>query len=741
MGIGGLSQGGQPGQVALLDELERRTATGGHVVDAFVEAELGQGRRAVAPAHDGEAGRGRHRLGQGDGALGEAGVLEQAHGPVPEEGAGPGHDLAERGRRLGSDVEPLPPVGDAGADHLELVVGAEGEDVLGQDELVAALGQEVLAGVDPVGLLEGVAHPVALGQGEGERHGPAHHEGVDLVEEGLDDAQLVAHLGPAQDGHKRPVGVVEQAAEDLDLLGQEASGGAGQALRRADDRGVRPVGRAEGVVHVEVEPVDQAVDEGGIVGLLARVEAEVLQQLDARRQLGQPLPDRRHRVLLVGLALGPAEVGAGDDGRAVLLQPLDRGQGGPDPQVVVDLPVGDGDVEVGPEQDPLSRRVGQVLQRGDVHQLLTVSSLSAGVCGCECRRPRRAAGNGSGVLVVGATDDDGEVGQAVGVAPLVVVPAEDLDQAAHGHGGPGLEGARGGRADDVGRHDRVLRVDDHLRQRAGLRRRLERGVDLVDGDVTAEDGGEVGDGAVLHRDPEGGAVEAALHGLQHQRRGPSGTRGAGDDVLAGGPHAAQVARLVHHVEQRLVVGVGVHRGHKALLHAEGVVENLHHGDEAVRRARCVGHDLVVGGVERVVVDAHHERGVDIGGGGGDDHPGGAGVDVTTGLVAVGEEAGGLDHHVNPDLGPREGLGVGLAEHLHQVATDGHAVVGDLDRFVEASVGRVVLEQVGVHRRRGEVVDGHDFDLGSASPAGSEEDPSDATETVDANPYWPILRHE
>src|SRR5204862_2961271 len=78
--------------------------------------------------------------------------------------------------------------------------------------------------------------------------------------------------------------------------------------------------------------------------------------------------------------------------------------------------------------------------------------------------------------------------------------------------------------------------------------------------------------------------------------------------------------------------------------------------------------------------------------------------------------------------------------LDQAAADHHAVVGDLDRLVEATVGRVVLEQVGVHRRRGEVVDGHDFDLGSSGPAGPEEDPSNATETIDANPNWPILRH-
>ena len=179
----------------------------------------------------------------------------------------------------------------------------------------------------------------------------------------------------------------------------------GQALRGADDRRVGPVGRPEGVVHVQVEALDQLVDEGGVVGLLARVEAEVLEQLDARRQLGQPLPHRRHRVALVGLALGPAEVGAGHDGRPVLLQPLDRGQGGPNPQVVVDLPVRDRNIEVGAEKDPLPRGIRQVFQRGDVQgahfgrgfqcrRLRTAPKAPSRAAGHEALQPRVAGSAG-----------------------------------------------------------------------------------------------------------------------------------------------------------------------------------------------------------------------------------------------------------------------------------------------------------------------------------------------------------
>jgi len=45
---------------------------------------------------------------------------------------------------------------------------------------------------------------------------------------------------------------------------------------------------------------------------------------------------------------------------------------------------------------------------------------------------------------------------------------------------------------------------------------------------------------------------------------------------------------------------------------EGVVEDLHHRHEAVRRARGIGDDVVLSRVVGVFVDADHERGVDVG---------------------------------------------------------------------------------------------------------------------------------
>ena len=151
--------------------------------------------------------------------------------------------------------------------------------------------------------------------------------------------------------------------------------------------------------------------------------------------------------------------------------------------------------------------------------------------------------------------------------------------------------------------------------------------------------------------PQRGAVELALHRLEHQAGGPGGAGRGRDDVDGRGAGPAQV--LVGAVDELLVAGVGVDRGHQALLDAERVVEHLDHRDEAVGGARGVRDDLVLGRVERVVVDADHEGGVGAGAGAETIDERGAGVEVGGRLVPVGEEAGGLDDDVDAEVAPRQ----------------------------------------------------------------------------------------
>src|SRR4029077_20640914 len=116
----------------------------------------------------------------------------------------------------------------------------------------------------------------------------------------------------------------------------------------------------------------------------------------------------------------------------------------------------------------------------------------------------------------------------------------------------------------------------------------------------------------------------------------------------GGAGTTEVA--VWAVLQVLVLGVGVDRRHQAPDQAELVIDDLGQRAEAVRGARGVGDD-VLAAVVFVVVHADDNRQVFALGRRGDDDLLGSGVQVTLGLCGVGEDAGGLDDDVDPQVTP------------------------------------------------------------------------------------------
>ena len=112
-----------------------------------------EGTGAVAPAdHRERLGRG-HRFGDGSGAGDEAGVLEDAHGAVPEDGGRRGDLVGEGSGAAGADVEARPAFGHVRA-HLadlarrslagaELAARREGDDVGRHKDALALAGGTV----------------------------------------------------------------------------------------------------------------------------------------------------------------------------------------------------------------------------------------------------------------------------------------------------------------------------------------------------------------------------------------------------------------------------------------------------------------------------------------------------------------------------------------------------------------------------------------------------------------------
>src|SRR5688572_22217721 len=323
-----------------------------------------------------------------------------------------------------------------------------------------------------------------------------------------------------------------------------------------------------------------------------------------------------------------------------------------------------------------------------------------------------------------------EVHQTVGVAPFVVIPGNNLDLVADDLGQTGVKDGRGGIADDVGGDDRSVRVGQDALPFVGLCSLLQHGVDFLDRGLPGDGDGQVGGGAGGDRYADGVAIQLALELRQDQSDGLGGTGGGGDHVDGGRACPAQV--VVRAVLQVLVCGVGVDGGHQATLDAEGLVNNLGQGAEAVGGAGGVGNDVVVFGIVQPVIHAHHDGDVLVGGGSGDQDFLGARLDVLLGCCSLGEEARGLDDDVHAQVGPRQVCGITFGKHLDGVAVDDQVALFDLNGFGQAAADGVVLQQVGQCLGAGEVVDGNDLEVRTLGKRCAEVVTANAAKAVDTN---------
>ena len=239
----------------MLDELERRAAAGAHVVDAIGEPELADRRRAVAAADDGERRRRRDRVGDRACARGERLELEHAHRAVPEDGRGIGDDAPRRHPR--SRARRRAPSTRRGSRR------PRRSRVSASAATSRAITKSTGICTRPVASSRVHSSTKSGSTSESPTDTPCARRKVNAiapptstVSQRSSSASITPSLSPtlappstATKGRAR---VVQQRREHLDLAEQQAPGRVRQQPRRADDRRVLTVRRAERVVHVEV---------------------------------------------------------------------------------------------------------------------------------------------------------------------------------------------------------------------------------------------------------------------------------------------------------------------------------------------------------------------------------------------------------------------------------------------------------------------------------------------------------
>src|SRR5919112_3623526 len=243
-------------QFLTFDVLERGTAAGRDVAHPVLEPELVDGGYRVPAAHDAR----RTALGDGHGhtlrAFREVVDLEDAHGAVPEDGARARDVPFEECHCSRADIQTHLARRDT-VDRHRLGLGAflhsiGYDDIDRQDQPVAGLFHEAFRLLQVVGLDERVAGLVAEGLEERESHSSTDEQRVRGFQQALYDAQLIRDLRLPENGDEGALGMFEDLIQVCDLLFHQESCCRGQPLGYPDGRGVRPMGRAECIVYVEI---------------------------------------------------------------------------------------------------------------------------------------------------------------------------------------------------------------------------------------------------------------------------------------------------------------------------------------------------------------------------------------------------------------------------------------------------------------------------------------------------------
>ncbi len=325
-------------------------------------------------------------------------------------------------------------------------------------------------------------------------------------------------------------------------------------------------------------------------------------------------------------------------------------------------------------------------------------------------------------------------GSAVGVTPFVVIPSTNFDHVSSNHEGEfGIVDGAVGIGNDVLQDDGLVAIGENTFHRA-FRSGFERGVDFSNShaDTGFEFHDEVGERTRWRWHAESTTVEFAFHRWNHFADGAGSTGGGRHDVYGSRTTATQV--LVRKVENVLVVGVGVNRGHETALNAPGVVEHFDQRRKAVGGAGSIRYDVMFRGVVEIVVDADADRNVRVGSGCGDEHFFCTSGKVSGGFVAVGEETSRFEDNVHAEFGPWQFRGIAFGEGVDFVTAhdDEFFVVSNFT--LELALGGVVLEQMGECVVVGKVVDGNDVAKFFVAH-GAQNVASDASESVDG-----VFRH-
>ncbi len=223
---------------------------------------------------------------------------------------------------------------------------------------------------------------MALRGEEGEQHPSPDEQGVHTREQMSDHAELVGDLRTAEHHDIRPLGVLGEPIEHVELGRDQLPCGAREQLGQLVHARLLAVDDAEAIAHERIAEFGESRRERlalrFVLARLPRIEPEVLEEGDVAvlqtshglvcastdgvageghrlaQELAEALCDRGEAVPGVRCAFGAAEVRDHDDPGALVDQGIQRGNRRSHTAVVRDLAVLEGNVQVTADDDTLA---------------------------------------------------------------------------------------------------------------------------------------------------------------------------------------------------------------------------------------------------------------------------------------------------------------------------------------------------------------------------------------------------
>ena len=317
------------------------------------------------------------------------------------------------------------------------------------------------------------------------------------------------------------------------------------------------------------------------------------------------------------------------------------------------------------------------------------------------------------------------------VAPFVVVPGDQLYESIVQHyAGVFIEYAGVAFAAHVAGNNLVAGEGDYALH-GGAAGFLNGVAYFLISCGAAEARGKVNNAHVVGRHAEAHAGKLALKAGHDQRAGLCGAGGGGDYVVEYAPAGAPVAAGAGVYGLLLGCG-GVYGGHKALLYAEVIVNNLGKGGYAVGGAAGVGNN-VEPGVVFPMINAHNIGwGLLIFCGGAEHNLLRAVGQVAGGKLGGVERAGGFNYVFRAAAVPGYFLNIAAAENGYLAAVYAYTVFGLLHGAGETAEYGIVFHKINhVFGFSLAKVDAANFEFLRPFCRDAQYGPADPAETIDA----------